>query len=90
MTQVLANADVSVVIGPFSPVLKLAAEDSSIPYLVTTYPNDDTGHSECTFHMLPQSKVVHNMVLDLVRLFNWNEAAVLYDQHQGNKEHTLS
>ena len=73
----------SVVVGPFNPVLNLASEDSSIPYLVTTYPNDDAGLNENTFHLLPQSSVVHDMVRDLVQLFNWNDAAVLYDQHQG-------
>ena len=71
-------------VGPFNHVLKLAAEDLAIPYFVTSGGDEDTGLNQYTFHMLPRSKVVHDMVLDVVQLFRWNEAAVLYDQHQGN------
>jgi hypothetical protein len=86
----LRTAGYSVIIGPYSQILVVIANDIQVPYLVTSRSEVTQTPPEGNYalSMVPHPTALQNCVVDFVNVFKWtNESvAIIYDDDRGEHE----
>ncbi len=64
----------------------MASEDTNTPYLILTSPEQRIRKSSSNaVYMLPSENMMHKAILDIVKFYDWDSIAVLYDNPKGMK-----